>query len=108
MYAIVKPVLAQEIIDKVEIYGTDYREKLLEIVDEESLPSFLGGKCTCSEHGGCLAGYGPWFEVEPEERVEEKIAEKIKAEDKPIEDKPTVELVEVSTECIITTLSHSF
>jgi hypothetical protein len=103
MYAVVKPVLAQEIIDKIEIYGTDYREKLLEIVDEESLPTFLGGKCTCSEHGGCLAGYGPWFEVKPEEHVEEKVAEKIQ-----VEDKPAAELVEVNAECMITTLSHSF
>ena len=43
------------------------------------------------------------IEVEPEEHVEEKVAEKMQ-----VEDKSTVELVEVSAECIILILSHSF
>lgn len=35
---------------------------MLEVVDEETLPAFLGGKCKCEEFGGdCFkSDRGPW------------------------------------------------
>jgi len=37
---------------KIEIMGTDYKEKLLEFIDAENLPVMYGGTCNCP--GGCV------------------------------------------------------
>lgn len=59
----VKPWLAKETVAKVDILGSNYQNVLLNLVDEENLPSLLGGKCTCDHEGGChLSGAGPWKE----------------------------------------------
>ncbi|KAK7056797.1 hypothetical protein VNI00_002514 [Paramarasmius palmivorus] len=63
IWGVIKPWLAKETAEKVDIMGKDYKERLLELVDADSLPSILGGNCTCSEAGGChLSGTGPWLE----------------------------------------------
>ncbi|PPR02844.1 hypothetical protein CVT24_002322 [Panaeolus cyanescens] len=59
----VKPWLAKETVSKVDILGSDYQKALLELVDAENLPSFLGGTCKCEEWGGCQKSFaGPWKE----------------------------------------------
>ena len=56
-----RPWLSKETAAKVDVLGTDYKEVLLELIDEENLPASLGGGCTCDEAGGChLSGAGPW------------------------------------------------
>ncbi|KAJ2921164.1 hypothetical protein H1R20_g2486, partial [Candolleomyces eurysporus] len=63
IWAMIKPWISKETAAKVDILGSDYAKVLLELIDEENLPSTLGGKCTCAEHGGChLSGAGPWME----------------------------------------------
>jgi len=41
---------------KITIKGGDYLPTLLEMVDEENLPTFLGGKCTAP----FPSDVGPW------------------------------------------------
>ena len=55
---------------KYDILGTSYKDTLLKQIDEENLPSFLGGKCECP--GGCsLSDAGPW---NPKDELKGKIA----------------------------------
>ncbi|KAJ6803197.1 phosphatidylinositol/phosphatidylcholine transfer protein SFH8-like [Iris pallida] len=57
----VKSFLDPKTTSKIHVLGTKYQSKLLEIIDSSELPEFLGGSCTCAEHGGCLnSDKGPW------------------------------------------------
>ncbi|XP_021766876.1 phosphatidylinositol/phosphatidylcholine transfer protein SFH11-like [Chenopodium quinoa] len=50
---------------KIQVLGTNFRSKLVEAIDPSNLPSFLGGECLCSDHGGCmLSDKGPWNDPE--------------------------------------------
>ena len=62
VYNIVKGLIDIESRKKIELLGTDYKEKVLEYIDPENLPTFLGGNCTCPNiPGGCLyCDIGPW------------------------------------------------
>ena len=63
IWSMIKPWLSSETCEKVDVLGHDYKDVLLELVDKESLPSSLGGECTCEEAGGChLSGAGPWLD----------------------------------------------
>ncbi|KAJ7134607.1 CRAL-TRIO domain-containing protein [Mycena epipterygia] len=63
IWSIIKKWLSKETVEKVDILGNDYERVLLDLVDADSLPSTLGGKCTCE--GGChLSSVGPWLERE--------------------------------------------
>ncbi|KAI8877596.1 CRAL/TRIO domain-containing protein [Backusella circina FSU 941] len=55
MFKIIKPVLNPRTLDKIHVLGKDYKSVLLDYIDADSLPSFLGGNCKC-EHmpGGCV------------------------------------------------------
>ena len=45
--------------EKITMCGSNYRSTLLEFVNEEDLPDFLGGSCSCP--GGCChSRVGPW------------------------------------------------
>ena len=59
-YTLCKPFIDSKTRSKVHIFGDDYQKFLLSIIDEENLPTFLGGKCTCGDEG-CMWSYeGPW------------------------------------------------
>ncbi|KAJ8763465.1 hypothetical protein K2173_002348 [Erythroxylum novogranatense] len=57
----VKSFLDPKTAAKIHVLGNKYQSKLLEIIDESELPSFLGGTCTCADKGGCMrSDKGPW------------------------------------------------
>ncbi|CAL1713230.1 unnamed protein product [Somion occarium] len=69
IWSFIKPWLAKETQQKVDILGTDYQKVLLDLIDAENLPESLGGKCTCPEAGGCdKSNAGPWNEGRKERR----------------------------------------
>ncbi|KAJ6613348.1 CRAL-TRIO domain-containing protein [Mycena sp. CBHHK59/15] len=63
IWSMIKPWLAKETADKVDILGSNYKNVLLDLIDADSLPSTLGGNCTCQKEGGChLSSAGPWLD----------------------------------------------
>ncbi|KAF7346310.1 CRAL-TRIO domain-containing protein [Mycena sanguinolenta] len=61
IWSVLRPWMAKETAEKVDILGHDYKERLLEMIDADSLPSTLGGNCKCE--GGChLSSVGPWLD----------------------------------------------
>ncbi|KAJ3048770.1 cytosolic factor, phosphatidylinositol/phosphatidylcholine transfer protein [Rhizophlyctis rosea] len=58
-WSMVKMLLDEVTVSKINILGGSYKNKLLETIDEKDLPKFLGGKCDCP--GGCdVSDVGPW------------------------------------------------
>jgi len=61
VWNVVKYFLDEQTRQKIKIFGSKYRKELLEYVDEENLPDFLGGKCTTANYGDYLTKEeGPW------------------------------------------------
>jgi len=59
-WTIVKAFLDSKTVSKIHICGSSFEKELLEYVNAENLPEFLGGKCKCLP-GGCLEySDGPW------------------------------------------------
>uniref|UniRef100_A0A0D9WJB1 CRAL-TRIO domain-containing protein n=1 Tax=Leersia perrieri TaxID=77586 RepID=A0A0D9WJB1_9ORYZ len=61
LWSTVKSFLDPKTASKIHVLGSKYQNKLLEIIDENELPEFFGGKCKCEEFGGCQkSDKGPW------------------------------------------------
>ena len=58
VWAVIKGFLDEKTRKKITIKGSSYQSDLLEIVDADNLPDFLGGKCKL--FGGHKDGVGPW------------------------------------------------
>ncbi|XP_023635680.1 phosphatidylinositol/phosphatidylcholine transfer protein SFH2 isoform X2 [Capsella rubella] len=65
VWSTVKSFLDPKTTAKIHVLGNKYQSKLLEIIDANELPEFLGGKCTCTDKGGCMrSDKGPWNDPE--------------------------------------------
>ncbi|KAJ3677574.1 hypothetical protein LUZ60_003298 [Juncus effusus] len=61
IWSSVKGFMDPKTVSKIHMLGTKYQSRLFEAIDPSQLPDFLGGTCTCTEHGGCLrSNKGPW------------------------------------------------
>jgi len=59
VWSIIKPWLDEVTVSKIQILGSAYKEKLLEQITPENLPTIFGGECDCA--GGCsMSDVGPW------------------------------------------------
>ena len=67
VWAIVKGFIDEKTRKKISIKSGGYQKDLLELVDAENLPDFLGGKCTL--FGTHKDGVGPWNDYEIVEPV---------------------------------------
>ncbi|CAH8273804.1 unnamed protein product [Arabidopsis lyrata] len=65
LWSTVKSFLDPKTTAKIHVLGNKYQTKLLEIIEANELPEFLGGKCTCADKGGCMrSDKGPWNDPE--------------------------------------------
>uniref|UniRef100_A0A803Q9U3 CRAL-TRIO domain-containing protein n=1 Tax=Cannabis sativa TaxID=3483 RepID=A0A803Q9U3_CANSA len=65
LWSTVKSFLDPKTTAKIHVLGNKYQSKLLEIIDANELPEFLGGTCTCADKGGCMrSDKGPWNDPE--------------------------------------------
>eukprot|EP00898_Chlorokybus_atmophyticus_P001345 jgi/Chlat1/2210/Chrsp17S02773 len=60
VWAMMRPWLPSTTAAKIQVCGGDFKKTLLQYIDEDKLPAFLGGTCVCPG-GDCLAYEpGPW------------------------------------------------
>jgi hypothetical protein len=58
-WTVIKKFMDEKTRNKITIAGKDFNKKIRELVDEDKIPDFFGGTCTCP--GGCLnSNIGPW------------------------------------------------
>ncbi|XP_006398448.2 phosphatidylinositol/phosphatidylcholine transfer protein SFH11 isoform X1 [Eutrema salsugineum] len=72
LWLALKTFLDARTLAKVQVLGPNYLGELLEAIDPSNLPTFLGGNCTCSDHGGCLfSDEGPWNDPDIKAKIQE-------------------------------------
>jgi hypothetical protein len=55
VWTVVKRMLDEVTVKKIQILGSNYKSALLEVIDADNLPEFLGGNCKIP-----LGDVGPW------------------------------------------------
>ena len=62
VWTMVKGFIDPKTQAKIGLFGSNFKNELLQLVDEDKLPEFFHGKCTCSDFTfGCLGSdIGPW------------------------------------------------
>ncbi|KAJ3132817.1 cytosolic factor, phosphatidylinositol/phosphatidylcholine transfer protein, partial [Physocladia obscura] len=60
VWTLVKPMLDEATVNKIVILGSNYLPSLLETIDTESVPRFLGGTCSDCPEGCEHSDIGPW------------------------------------------------
>ncbi|KAK0238856.1 CRAL-TRIO domain-containing protein [Armillaria nabsnona] len=63
VWRIIKPWLDEVTVSKIDIIGSDYKDKLLAQIPAENLPKDFGGLCQC-ERGCSLSDAGPWNPID--------------------------------------------
>jgi len=70
VWNIVKLWIDDRTKQKIHIHGSNFQKKLLEKIDAENLPDFLGGKATSKDYGEFLTKeQGPWVRDTAENEI---------------------------------------
>ncbi|RYQ80026.1 hypothetical protein Ahy_Scaffold1g106710 isoform B [Arachis hypogaea] len=95
----VKSFLDPKTTAKIHVLGNKYDTKLLEIIDANQLPEFLGGSCTCpGVEGGCMrSDKGPWKDPEIMKMVQNGDHKCSKGKGSQAEEEKHVEKIQSST-----------
>ena len=81
IWSMIKVWLDEVTVNKIDIIGTAYKDKLLAQIPVENLPKEFGGSCECV--GGCsLSNAGPWEDCQQEQEQEEEEEEEEEAQEK--------------------------
>ncbi|KAF8489345.1 CRAL-TRIO domain-containing protein [Russula emetica] len=76
VWSMIKGWLDEVTVNKIDIIGAAYKDKLLAQIPAENLPKEFGGSCECV--GGCsLSDAGPWRDYQQEEEQPEGTGEKV-------------------------------
>lgn len=59
VWNLVKPMLDEVTVKKISILGSSYKSALLETIDADCIPGYMGGTCQCPE-GCAFVDLGPW------------------------------------------------
>ncbi len=87
VWSMIKGWLDEVTVNKVDIIGSAYRDKLLAQIPAENLPKEFGGACECD--AGCsLSDAGPWKEYQEQEQ-EQAAQEKTETESAPVDGEAT-------------------
>ena len=101
VWSVVKSFIDEKTRKKIKIMSSGHEKVLLELVDANTLPKFLGGNCTCANHGGdCMtSNIGPWndFEIVKPKGIVRK-GQSEKAVEAVIEAVETLKIVEAEAE----------
>ena len=69
IWGIIKVWLDEVTVSKIDIIGSQYKDKLLAQIPAENLPKEFGGTCECG--GGCsMSDVGPWKDELEREQLE--------------------------------------
>ena len=62
IWTMVKGFIDPKTQSKINLLKSNYKEELLKLIDQDKLPKFFGGTCTCDRFlYGCLGSdIGPW------------------------------------------------
>ena len=77
LYSTCKVFIDSKTKQKIKVFGNNYQNDLLQIIDSKNLPTFWGGECDCPE--GCLfSNEGPWKNLGKKEEISDDIIRKRK------------------------------
>jgi len=98
VWNVVKYFLDEQTRQKIKIFGSKYRKELLEYVDEENLPDFLGGRATPANYGENMTKEeGPWVSSPACLQTRREVSEISSSEGRPLTEDRDILQLEVSS-----------
>jgi hypothetical protein len=75
VWTVIRVWLDEVTVNKIDIIGSAYKDKLLAQIPAENLPKEFGGTCECPCGGCSLSDDGPWKDEQDQEQTEAPVEE---------------------------------